>query len=83
MWCWKSSGEPRECACAIDGVILTRHVGRADVSIHVQMAKLVAQNILVVLDGKPMVTPIYLCDKLARHDCICEINNSVMNVPVR
>lgn len=41
-------------------VVLTPHVGSAEVSVRVKMAKLAAENILAVLDGKPMVTPVPL-----------------------
>lgn len=41
-------------------IVLTPHVGSAEVSVRVKMAKLAAENILAVLDGKPMVTPVPL-----------------------
>ncbi|XP_055937461.1 glyoxylate reductase/hydroxypyruvate reductase-like [Argiope bruennichi] len=44
----------------LENIILTPHVGSAEVSVRVQMAKLAAQNILAVLDGKPMVSPVPL-----------------------
>ncbi|CAL1284338.1 unnamed protein product [Larinioides sclopetarius] len=44
----------------LENIILTPHVGSAEVSVRVQMGKLAAQNILAVLDGKPMVTPVPL-----------------------
>ncbi|XP_015911973.1 glyoxylate reductase/hydroxypyruvate reductase [Parasteatoda tepidariorum] len=44
----------------LDNIILTPHVGSAEVSVRVQMAKLAAENILSVLDGKPMVSPVPL-----------------------
>lgn len=42
----------------LENIILTPHVGSAEVSVRVAMAKLAAENILAVLDGKPMVTPV-------------------------
>lgn len=44
----------------LDNIILTPHVGSAELSVRVQMGKLAAENILAVLDGKPMVTPVPL-----------------------
>ena len=41
-------------------IVLTPHVGSAEVSVRVKMATLAAENILAVLDGKPMVTPVPL-----------------------
>lgn len=44
----------------LDNIILTPHVGSAEVSVRVKMATLAAENILAVLDGKPMVSPVPL-----------------------
>ncbi|XP_054710388.1 glyoxylate reductase/hydroxypyruvate reductase-like [Uloborus diversus] len=44
----------------LDNIILTPHVGSAEMSVRVNMAKLAAENILAVLDGKPMVSPVPL-----------------------
>lgn len=42
----------------LPNIILTPHVGSAEVHVRIKMGKLAAENILNVLEGKPMKTPV-------------------------